>query len=149
MGSFRGAPIFLCSLGIWARKGARQPWKMSTSILCMLVLFGSCVALQAEHMPQLSWMQGTYGREGMSCCGQRDCVEVPVQHFGEGFVMVGDVPMRLPLEWIHPSSDGHGYWCFKPDPGTEPYIDQAGIRRFPVPPITEEQTRCVFYASQG
>jgi hypothetical protein len=120
----------------------------------------------AEHMPGMHWMRGYHGQSNASCCGVWDCAETTViylgEQAGEAWVMVGETEYSVPEAWVHPSQTGRSYWCFIPQPAGNPttvggvtysmevYEDAHGVRRAVPPAIpTRENTRCLFYRSQG
>lgn len=136
--------------------------KMQPLILVLVVQLSIlCFAPQAifaEHLPGLSWMHNYSGEGGISCCSVFDCVEATVAYLDEQggmvTVMIGETQLELPVGWVHPSQDGHGYWCFKALDvyqdgvylGLNTYYDANGVRRA-VPPEkpTVENSRCVFF----
>jgi len=101
-------------------------------------------------------MAGYYGKNNQGCCSTFDCQEATVAYLGEHanqvYLKVGDTDLILPKFWVHPSQDGHGYWCFIPKRSQHgaflTYKDANGVNRG-VPPddVTLENTRCVFFSS--
>lgn len=114
-----------------------------------------CVILSttvfATHRLSLAWMRGIQGNG--PCCDDYDCVEATIAVLDQGpkqtIVLVGETQLTLPSSWVHPTQDGRGYWCFRSEKWLT-YTDQDGIRRAEPPIIpTRENTRCVFYFSEG
>ena len=103
------------------------------------------------HFPSFEWMRPYANEKGMSCCGQLDCVESTVTFLGvdkgQTLVQIGEFTLFVDHGRVFPSYSGHGYWCFTP---VDFYIDAEKNRRGIPPDVpTVENTRCVFYSSNG
>ena len=99
------------------------------SFLAGALLLLSVHSILANHTADFQWMGW--------CCGQKDCIVVPVNIIAfqkdEVRVMVNGVELVLPQTTVRESEDGHTYWC----------------RISTSEGINLSNTRCVFYTVGG
>ena len=85
--------------------------------------------LLASHSTDYTWMG--------YCCGETDCIQIPVSiiQFNKDSVevLVNESRLDLPGTSVKESQDQHTYWCG--------YDNTKGI--------TKANTRCVFYTIGG
>lgn len=131
--------------------------RMLLSAFCLgislLLASGNESLVDAEHVPQMTWMKEFTGQDGRSCCGEFDCVDATVALLDETAttrtVMIGEHVLTIPRTWAHPAKYATGVWCFVPSLMSSTfYIDMDGIQRATPPAVpTIDNTRCVFFVS--
>ena len=102
-------------------------------VCCAVLLFWQLLAWSSHGSAH--WIERYSNAAGLSCCGQRDCMEVRAriirQEEREVAVEVNGLMLTLNSGSVHSSEDTHDYACVFP----------AGV------PLTRSTVRCLFVAA--
>ena len=113
--------------GVRKSRVQRPPRGLVRGTMSLVLVLWCAALLDAQHGHDWSWMG--------ACCGERDCVHVPVAVLDQqaGVVMIRDQVATVHPSKIQRSQDGRSYWCMYQ--GVNPWQDRP----------TDQTVRCVFY----